>query len=144
MLLWGLCSALPNFPVWQNVHGMQMSMLALFICVLNLDHYVCLRTRPVTTAPYPSTTPALAFTAPSPPYLFFCVCHCTILFKTSPLLPILPLGRNTEQGWERFPNSHLWILAFPQKRSHANTCCQHMHSSVFVFCVIYILAPVSH
>lgn len=76
--------------------GKSVDVFALFmcVCVVNPEHSACLRMLLPQYQP-----PPCRGICPHPSYLLLCVCHRSILFTTSPLLPILPLGcSNTEQG----------------------------------------------
>lgn len=83
---------------------------------------------------YHSTHPPLQwYFPPFPPYLFLCVCYCSILFTTSPLL-IFHSGRNTGQGWEGCPVPTLG-LSHSQRNTpgRPNTLSTHAQCLVSLF-----------
>lgn len=70
---------------------------------------------------------------PHPSYLLLCVCHRSILFTTSPLLPILPLGcNNREQGWEGCPVP-TFIVSHSQRDTRTQTLSTHAQACFIVW-----------
>lgn len=112
--------------------GKSVDVFALFMCVCvgNPEHTACLRR----LLPQHQPPPAEVF-APHPSYLLLCVCHRSILFTTSPLLPILPLGGATTQNKgekvAQFPP--LESLTLPERYSHPNTLNAR---TVLLYCLI--------
>lgn len=108
--------------------GKSVDVFVLFMCDESWAY--CLSQNVDTTV---SATPPRRGICPNPSYLLLWVCHCRILFTTSPLLSILPLGcNNTEQGWEGCPVP-TFIVSHSQRdtRTHTlNTC------TVFLYCLI--------
>lgn len=116
--------------------GKSVDVFALFMCVCvgNPEHTACLRR----LLPQYQPPPAEVFPPPSPPhpsYLLLCVCHRSILFTTSPLLPILPLGGATTQNKgekvAQFPP--LESPTLPERYSHPNTLNAR---TVLLYCLI--------
>lgn len=125
-----VCAAL--FPFSQRgslcMESMWGCLHCLCVCALNPDHGVCLWA----LLPQHPPTPAVVF-SPFPPYLFLCVCYCSILFTTSPLL-IFHSGRNTGQGWEGCPVPTLG-LSHSQRNTpgRPNTLSTHAQCLVSLF-----------
>lgn len=125
-----LCSAFPIFSAWKSVYGIHVRVFALFMCLRVESWSRCLSASAVTTAP---THPCRGIFPPFPPYLFLCVCYCSILFTTSPLL-IFHSGRNTGQGWEGCPVPTLG-LSHSQRNTpgRPNTLSTHAQCLVSLF-----------
>lgn len=135
-----LCIVLcPFFSVWELVYGRHECVCSVYVsvCWILITLFVWERC-------YHSIKPPLLwYLLPQPPYLSLCVCHSSVLFTISPLLPILPLGRNTEQGLGGCPVPTFGFSHSHRKHTRAQTHSQHMHS-VSLHCLIYIWAQVVH
>ncbi len=98
-----------------------MCLLCLCVCVLNLDHAVCLRT----LLPQHQTPLAVVFTPPTPISVLVCLpLQCLVL--NLPTSSYFTLGEKHRTRVRRLPSSHLWALTLPQKHTRAQTRSQLM------------------
>ncbi len=114
------------------MEGMRVCLLCLCVCVLNLDHAICLRT----LLPQHQTPPAMVFTPPTPISALVCLPQQRLVHNL-PTSSYFTLGEEHRTRVRRLPSSHLWDLSLPQKHTRAQTHSQHM-DSVSLHCLIYI------
>lgn len=101
----------------------------VYLCMCGESWAYCLSQNTV------ATVPALHSRGicPHPSYLLLCVCHRSILFTTSSLLPILPLGcNNTEPGWEGCPVP-TFRVSHSQRDIRTQTLSTHAQSCFIVW-----------
>lgn len=129
-LVFAVCIVLCPFSQFGTVYGMHVSVLALFMCVLNLDHAVCLRM----PLPQRQTPLAVVFTPATPISVLVCL-RLQCLVHNLPISSYFTLGEEHRTRVRRLPSSHLWDLPLPQKHTRAHS--QHKHSVSF-HCLICI------
>lgn len=136
----GVCIVLcPLSPFGSLCMEFLWACFSVYVCVLNLDQTVCLRA----LLPQHLTPPALVFTPPTPISVLVCLPLQRLVHHLPTFFSILPLGRNTEQGWEGCPVPTLGL-----SHSHRNTPKLKRHPphkhSVSLHCPICIWASVIH
>lgn len=129
-----LDSALSKFSVWDSVYGTHM--LCVCVCVLNLDHSVCLWT----LLPQHLTPPGSGIYYPQPPISALVCLPLQRVVHKLPTRPYFTLGEEHRTRVRRLPGSHLWAFPIPQEHRHIQMYSEHMHA--VLCCLICIWASV--